>query len=161
MKLQTVKLNKMEQMLLNDFQRDLPLRSQPYKQIAEKLGVTEKEVLETLKRLKAGGMVSRVGPVFTANRVGVSTLAAVAADPAEIIDIAGMINRYPEVNHNYEREHTFNLWFVVTASTSGKLRSVIKDIEMKTGLKVLVLPMLKDYYIDLGFPIEWSDQVEH
>ena len=161
MKLQTAKLNKTEQMLLNDFQRDLPLHPQPYKQIAEKLGLAENEVIEMLKRLKAGGMISRVGPVFTANRIGVSTLAAVAADPAEIVEIAGMINRYPEVNHNYEREHEFNLWFVVTAPTPSKLRRVITDIEMKTRLKVLVLPMLKDFYIDLGFPIEWSDQIEH
>lgn len=156
-----VTLSETEQRLLNEFQHEFPLHSRPYGHIAEKLGVTEGAVIEMLKRLKAGGMVTRVGPVFTANRVGVSTLAAVAADPKEIIEIAGMINRYPEVNHNYEREHKYNLWFVVTASTSRQLRHVIKDIEYKTGLRVLELPMLKDYYIDLGFPIEWSDQVGH
>lgn len=156
-----VTLSETEQRLLNEFQHEFPLHSRPYGRIAEKLGVTENTVIEMLKRLKAGGMVTRVGPVFTANRVGVSTLAAVAAEPSEIIEIAGMINRYPEVNHNYEREHIYNLWFVVTAPTSRQLRRVLKDIECKTGLRVLELPMLKDYYIDLGFPIEWSDQSGH
>ncbi len=156
-----IKLSKTERRLLNDFQRDLPLDPRPFNHIAEQLGVTESEVIEMLRRLKAGGLVTRVGPVFTANRVGVSTLAAAAVEPSEIVEIAGMINRYPEVNHNYEREHKFNLWFVVTASTSVQLRHVIEDIELKTGLEVLVLPMLRDYYIDLGFPIEWIDQVEH
>lgn len=161
MSYQDVTLSETEQRLLNEFQHEFPLHSRPYVHIAEKLGVTESEVIEMLKRLKAGGMVTRVGPVFTANRVGVSTLAAVAADPEEIIEIAGMINCYPEVNHNYEREHEYNLWFVVTAPTSHQLRRVIKDIEYKTGLRVLELPMLKDYYIDLGFPIEWRDQIGH
>ncbi|MGI9316125.1 MAG: Lrp/AsnC family transcriptional regulator [bacterium] len=157
---QSLNLSKTEQKLLNDFQRDFPLHQRPFDHIAKKLGITEQEVIEMLKRLKAGRMVTRVGPVFTANRIGVSTLAAVAADPVEITKIAGMINRYPEVNHNYEREHKFNLWFVVTAATSSQLQHVVEDIELKTGLKVLVLPMLKDYYIDLGFPIEWSDLIE-
>ena len=30
------------------------------------------------------------------------------------------MNRFPEVNHNYEREHRHNLWFVVTAGSAGR-----------------------------------------
>ena len=70
---------------------------------------------------------------------------------------AGLVSRYPEVNHNYEREHRFNLWFVITAATASRLEEVIAEIESRSGFEVLRLPMLKDYFIDLGFPIEWRD----
>ncbi|HNE01785.1 MAG TPA: Lrp/AsnC family transcriptional regulator, partial [Plasticicumulans sp.] len=56
-----------------------------------------------------------------------------------------------EVNHNYEREHRFNLWFVVTAGSEGRLQAALGAIERATGLPVLRLPLLQEYHIDLGF----------
>ncbi len=47
----------------------------------------------------------------------------------------------------------YNIWFVVTAQTEQQVLQVIEDIESKTGLSVLNLPMEEDYHIDLGFPL--------
>lgn len=156
MEQQVPNFSAMEQSLINDFQRDLPIESRPYAYIADSLGVEEKDVLEILRRFKASGIVARVGPVFAPNSVGVSTLAAIAVNPDSVTQVAGLVNQFPEVNHNYEREHEFNLWFVITASSSEHLQQVINQIETKTGHSVLVLPMLKDYFIDLAFPIDWE-----
>lgn len=156
MEQQVPNFSAMEQSLINDFQRDLPIESRPYAYIADSLGVEEKDVLEILRRFKASGIVARVGPVFAPNSVGVSTLAAIAVNPDSVTQVAGLVNQFSEVNHNYEREHEFNLWFVITASSSEHLQQVINQIETKTGHSVLVLPMLKDYFIDLAFPIDWE-----
>lgn len=156
MEQQVPNFSAMEQSLINDFQRDLPIESRPYAYIADSLGVEEKDVLEILRRFKASGIVARVGPVFAPNSVGVSTLAAIAVNPDSVTQVAGLVNQFSEVNHNYEREHEFNLWFVITASSSEHLQQVINQIEIKTGHSVLVLPMLKDYFIDLAFPIDWE-----
>jgi len=67
-----------------------------------------------------------------------------------------MVSEYPEVNHNYEREHRFNLWFVVTAESPERLREVLGEIEERTGLPVLDLPLVQEYHIDLGFELSWS-----
>ena len=67
--------------------------------------------------------------------------------------VADMVSRYDEVNHNYEREHHYNLWFVVTAADAAGVRGVLEDIEMRTGLAVLDLPLEQSFYIDLGFPL--------
>ncbi|KAA3626492.1 MAG: Lrp/AsnC family transcriptional regulator [Proteobacteria bacterium] len=152
-----IELTPVERRLLNDYQRDLPLDPRPFARIADELGVTEDAVLESLARLKASGAVTRVGPVFAPNRVGVSMLAAIAVPPAELTRVAALVSRFPEVNHNYERDHRFNLWFVVTASSPPRLEEVASEIESRTGFDVLRLPMLEDYYIDLGFPIEWRE----
>lgn len=152
----TLALNALERQLLNDFQRDFPLSATPYADMAKQLGVSEEEVIAGLQKLQAQGAISRVGAVFRPNRVGVSTLAAVAAPPDRLEDIAQLINRYEEVNHNYEREHAFNLWFVVTARDQAALEAVLDAIEADSGCKVLALPMLEDYHIDLGFELKWS-----
>lgn len=152
-----IELTRTERRLLNDYQRDLPLEPRPFARIANELGVSENEVLDMLRRLKAGGAVTRVGPVFAPNRIGASTLAAIAVPPCELTRVAALVSRFPEVNHNYEREHRYNLWFVVTAADRDALTAVVSEIELRTGCPVLQLPMLKDYYIDLGFHIDWSE----
>ena len=139
--------------LLNRFQRDFPLTAYPFRVIAECLGWSENEVLAALRRLKEEGKVSRVGAVFAARRLGVSTLAALAVPPERLEAAAGLVNQYPEVNHNYPREHQFNLWFVLTAATASRLQAVLAEIREQTGLPLLDLPLLEEFHIDLGFDL--------
>lgn len=151
-----LELGPVERRLLNDFQRELPLSPTPFADIAAKLGVSETEVLEKLEGLRAAGAISRVGPVFRTHAVGASTLAAIAVPPDRLEEVAALVTAYTEVNHNYEREHRFNLWFVVTAADAEHLTRVLEEIEQRTGLAVMSLPMLEDYHIDLGFELQWK-----
>ena len=151
-------LTQLEKQLLNDYQQGLPVVSEPYAEIARELSskglvVTEGEVIDCLAALKDKGMITRVGPVFKAKSLGGSTLAAIAVPPARMEEVARIVNNFSQVNHNYEREHRYNLWFVVTASSQNEVLQVLDDIEQQTGLSVLNLPMEQDYHIDLGFPL--------
>ena len=146
----------LERRLLNDFQHGLPLVPRPFAAMAEHLGSSEEEVIELLRRLQEDGAVSRVGPVLRPNRVGVSTLAAMAVPPGRLEQTAKLVSAYGEVNHNYEREHRFNLWFVVTAPDRERLTAVLQDIGRRTGYPVLDLPMIEDYFINLGFDLRWT-----
>ena len=147
------RLSALERRLLNDYQRGFPLSPTPYADIAADLGVGEAEVLACLDSLSRRGMISRIGPVFQPRRTGASTLAAMAVPVDRLEPVADLVSAYPEVNHNYEREHQFNLWFVVTASTRERVTEVLAEIRDRTGLRVLDLPMERQYHIDLGFPL--------
>ena len=144
--------------LLNDFQRNFPLNPLPFEQIAVALNTSTEVVIEKLKELQAKGAVSRVGPVFSPNTVGVSTLAATAVPADKLEAVAEIVNRYAQVNHNYEREHHFNLWFVVTADNQKTLQQTLDNIEGEIGYKVLSLPLVKEYHIDLGFRMQLKDR---
>ena len=146
----------LEQRLLNEFQQGMPLTSTPYADIARQLGVYETTVLETLQRLQTEGVISRVGAVFRPNRIGASTLAAIAVPAAELEEVATIVSEFTEVNHNYEREHRFNLWFVVVADDEDRLDTVLAEIEERCGYPVLDLPLLNEYFIDLGFDLKWT-----
>jgi len=139
--------------LINEFQRDFPLEPQPFAEIAYRLCVDEETVLAALQRLRAAGVVSRVGAVFAPRRVGASTLAALAAPPERLEEIAARVSGRPEVNHNYEREHRYNLWFVVTACDETHMARALEAIEGDTGCKVISLPLEHEFYIDLGFDL--------
>lgn len=149
-------LDALDRRLLNDFQAGFPLVPRPFAAVAERLGVSEAEVVARLERLTEAGAVSRVGPVFETRRLGASTLAAMAVPAQRLESVAALVSAYPEVNHNYEREHRFNLWFVLTAANEERLAVVIDEIARRTGIAVLDLPMIEQYHIDLGFPLQWA-----
>jgi DNA-binding Lrp family transcriptional regulator len=139
--------------LLNDWQRDFPIVARPFARIGEAVGLDEAEVIAAYRRFIDAGLVSRVGAVFAPRRLGASALAALAAPPDRLEDVAARISREPAINHNYQREHAFNLWFVVTAASAGHLRQVVAGIERDTGCAVIVLPLEEEFHIDLGFDL--------
>lgn len=140
--------------LLNDFQREFPLLPRPFLALADALGSQENTVLETLNRLRQTRVLSRIGPVFRPHVFGASTLAAMAVPEARLTEVAAIVSARPEVNHNYQREHQYNLWFVVTAQDAARVQSVLAELAAATGLAVLDLPLLTSYHIDLGFRLD-------
>ncbi|MBI5041344.1 MAG: Lrp/AsnC family transcriptional regulator [Gammaproteobacteria bacterium] len=149
-------LTDLERRLLDSYQQGLPLSPTPYADMAAALDVSEADVLAALQRLQEFGVISRVGPVFRTHAVGASTLAAMAVPEERLDEIAAIVNSFAAVNHNYEREHRFNLWFVATAASDAELAEVLEKIEQLTNIKVMPLPMLEDYHIDLGFNLQWT-----
>lgn len=143
--------------LLNDWQRDFPLVSNPFAEIAASVGADDTlsdKVLSTLNRLVARGAISRIGAVFAPRRVGIGALAAVAAPAEKIEAIAAQINAHATVNHNYQREHLYNLWFVVTAPDKAALDATLTQIEMETGCAVISMPLADEFHIDLAFDMQ-------
>lgn len=139
--------------LLNHFQRDFPLVARPFAAMAERLGCAEADVIDTLRALKARGAVSRVGGVVTPRRIGASTLAAVSVPPERLAEAADRVSAFSEVNHNYEREHVFNLWFVLAAADGDRLAATLERIRGETGCPVISLPLQEEFHIDLGFDL--------
>lgn len=147
--------------LLNRFQHGFPLLACPFTAIGQQLGVDEATVIEKLQAMQARGWISRIGAVFRPNAVGASALAALSVPADRIDEVADRVNAYAEVNHNYEREHRFNLWFVATAHSPERLRAVLREIEAASWCgPMLVLPMLEGYHIDLGFDLA-ADSMRH
>ena len=143
----------LEYSLLNDWQREFPIAAQPFGELGARVGADETAVLATLRRLQARGAISRVGAVFAPRRVGASTLAALAAPVERLEQIAAQVSARPEVNHNYQREHRYNLWFVATAADPASLAAALGGIEGETGCAVIALPLENEYHIDLGFDL--------
>ena len=156
LEIESMDLSELDRRLLNDYPRGFPLSPAPFADIARELGTTEEEVIERIRVLAGANMISRIGAVIRPRTIGASTLAAIKVPPERLLEIAALVSSYPEVNHNYEREHDLNLWFVINATNKEHLQNVLQDIEARTALQVLSLPMLADFHIDLGFDLQWT-----
>jgi DNA-binding Lrp family transcriptional regulator len=139
--------------LLNEFQRDFPLHPTPYAQIADRLGLDPATVMAAYAEGLASGVVSRIGAVFAPNRIGASTLAAMRVPEERMDAVAAQVSAHAAVNHNYAREHEWNLWFVVTAADTAAREAALAAIARDTGLPVIALPLQDEFHIDLGFDL--------
>lgn len=146
-------LSPLERSIVNRFQHGFPRVPRPYAAIAETVGCSEAEALATVRGLAERGVLQRVGAVVRSGSVGCSTLAAMRVPAERLAEIAEVVSAFPEVNHNYEREHDFNLWFVVTAPDEARLLQVLREIEAATDIAAMDLRLLEAYHIDLGFRV--------
>jgi len=152
------RIDEVDAALIDEFQSDFPIQERPFEAVGDALGVSAEAALDRVKTLRDDGIFRRFGPVLNPPVIGSSTLAAVSAPEDRFDEVAEVINGYRQVNHNYARDHEWNMWFVVTAGSRQRRDEILADIEERTGCSVLVLPMLTDYYIDLEFPVVNGDR---
>ena len=151
-------LDEVDATLIDEYQSGFPIEERPFQAVGNALGVTEDDALERVRTLRERGVFRRFGAVLNPPVIGSSTLAAVQAPDDRFDEVADVVNEYRQVNHNYRRDHPWNMWFVVTAGSREKRDDILAEIEARTGCAVLVLPMLTDYYIDLEFPVVNEDR---
>jgi DNA-binding Lrp family transcriptional regulator len=140
--------------IVNHLQRGLPVCATPYAQAARELGMSEAELLERLGRLLADGTLMRFGPLYNSERLGGAvTLAALSVPAQDFARVAALVNAFPEVTHNYEREHALNMWFVVASDDPARIDEVIAAIEHQSGYRVFNLPKREEFFVGLRFTV--------
>jgi DNA-binding Lrp family transcriptional regulator len=153
-KCQTVELSTLEKQLINLLQHGLPVCERPFAQIADEVSSTEQEVIECLNKLRSEKVLTRFGPMFDAASLGGAfTLAALAVPEEDFDFVTEQVNSFDQIAHNYRRDHDFNMWFVIATESAEEIEQVAQAIESKTGLKVLNVPKLKEFYVNLYLPV--------
>src|SRR5215212_523612 len=98
---QTDDLDDVDRELLNALQWDFPVVAQPYAALGERLGISEAEVVERTRRVKASGVLRQLSAIFDTRALGYSSaLVAARIDPDHIDEAAAIISRHPGVSHN-------------------------------------------------------------
>lgn len=143
-------LDELDRRLINALQGDFPLVAEPYRQIAETLGLSEAELLGRLDSLLERRVLTRFGPMFQIERAGGAfVLAAMCVPDADFERVAAQVNAFPEVAHNYRREHALNMWFVLATATPRGIPEAIAAIEAATGLAVFAFPKEREYFVEM------------
>lgn len=143
-------MDELDRAILNRLQGGFPLCERPFAAAAAQLGASEQALIERIGALLADGTLTRFGPLYDAERLGGAfTLCALSVPRERFDEVAALVNAHPEVAHDYEREHALNMWFVLATAAREEIPAVIRRIESETGLRVLELPRLEEYFIDL------------
>lgn len=126
--------NSIEKTIINKLSGDVPLVKEPYKKIAEEVGITEEEVLDKVKELQNRGALRRVGGILYHRQAGFKYNAMVVWVIPEnrIEEVAKTICLFKEVTHCYQRPTfygwPYNLFTMVHGETIDYCENVIERI---------------------------------
>ena len=147
-------MNELSRRLIDDWQGGFPLCERPFAVVAKRLNASEDAVLQTVRELLADGTLTRFGPLYQIERLGGAfSLAALQVPEAEFERIAGIVNGFLEVAHNYRRDHAFNMWFVLATETPAGMNDMVERIATATGLPVFNFPKEREYFIEARFAV--------
>lgn len=148
-------MDDIDKTILNRIQSDFPRSSRPFKNIAEELGLTESGVLERVARLRKSGVIRRIGGNFAPDKLGyVSTLCAARVPKGKVNEFALVVNKYPGVTHNYERDNDYNVWFTFIAPSMEQIKENLEKIAELTGVDDIInLPATRVYKINAHFDL--------
>ena len=145
-------MDSLDRAIINEFQGGFPISPRPYAEAAARLGISARDFIDRVRSLLEAGVLSRFGPMFHAEKLGGGlTLAALAVPETDFEAITEIVNGFPEVAHNYAREHELNMWFVLATETPERIAEVIAEIETATGLHVYDMPKLEEFFVGLRF----------
>lgn len=143
-------LDDIDRAIINTLQEGFPLVERPFLTAADAIGIGEDELIARIARLRDKHVLTRFGPLFQVERLGGAfVLAAIKVPPADLERVAAIVNGFPEVAHNYEREHALNLWFVLATETPAGIDRTIAAIAAATGYPVHPFPKLREYFVDM------------
>lgn len=146
----TAEPDAVDRAIINALQGDFPLSAAPYAEAAAALGLSEAELLQRLEAMLEARILTRFGPMFQIERMGGAfCLAAMDIPPEDFERVAAIVNGFPQVAHNYEREHRFNMWFVLATETPAGIGEAVAAIEAASGHPVYPFPKEKEYFVEM------------
>ena len=170
-------MNDLNQKLLAIIQDGFPLVERPYLRLAEMLNcdskkdagekcanlvVTEQKVFDEVEKMRASGVIRRIGGVYDSKKLGFISRLCAGKVPASENDFsaehhaqtpmekfAAVVNDEPAITHNYIRSHEYNVWFTVIAENESAIQAVVDRVCSQTDLHdVHVLTATKKYKIN-------------
>lgn len=143
-------MDELDRAIVNRLHGGFLVCARPFEQVAAELGCDEPTLIGRLAALLGNGTLTRFGPLYDVEKMGGAfTLCAMQVPADQFERVAAQVNAHPEVAHNYEREHTFNMWFVLATASRKEIARTVAAIEAETGWPVLELPRLDEYFIEL------------
>ena len=151
-----MQLTQFDKQLLNIIQTGLPLTPAPFADIAVQLGCDEKTVIDRLAALRAQGVIRRFGAFFDAESLGYKGwLVAVRVAAESLRKVAQVVNSWPQVTHNDERDNEYNLWFTLQARDESTITALLLEVEGMPGVEeVIAMPTTDRYKVNVEFKIE-------
>ncbi len=145
-------MDDIDRKIINSLQGDFPIADHPYQIVAQRLDITEDELLKRLGILLENRTLTRFGPMYDIQKLGGSfSLCAIRVPPDRFKEVTEIVNSFSEVAHNYERDHEFNMWYVLATESLAQIDITNQAIEEKTGLKVYNMPKIQEFFVGLHF----------
>lgn len=135
-------LTDLEKRIISEIQGDIPITTRPYQEIAERLGIDEQVLLETLSDLCARGVIRRFGATLRHQRsgYGANAMTAWQVDHDRIDEVGEKMASHRQISHCYRRNPTpewpYNLYTMIHAADEKSCLAVARELSTETSVSV-------------------------
>jgi DNA-binding Lrp family transcriptional regulator len=150
-----MEMTALDRRMMSVMQSDFPLDVAPFAVLAGRLGVDEREVIERVVALKAGGLLRQVTPIFDAEALGYASCLVAARVPEDRLAAAAeIVNAHPGVSHNYRRTHAFNMWFTIAVPPASDIDAHIDALRVLARAESMrPLPAIRRFKIGVSLDV--------
>lgn len=133
-------LSQLDKEIVKVLQEDFPLCEEPYKVLAERVGISEEEFLQRVKELVDEKKIRKMGAVLRHREVGfkANALCAWNVPPDKLDDIAQVMSSHAAVSHCYDRtpapNWNYNLYTMIHAKTRDECEHIINELATMAGV---------------------------
>ncbi len=134
-------LTELEKKVIRLTQKDIPLVSRPFSELAQKLGIEERRLIDTLRSFKERNIMRRFSAILHHRRIGfIANGMAVWRVPKERVEEVGRyLASFKSVSHCYERTTNnvwkYNLFSLVHGKSEEEVLSFIDKLGDEIGIK--------------------------
>lgn len=148
-------MDEIDRKILNLIQSEFPLHPRPFEQLGRLLGLSEDQVLQRVRQMKLAGVIRRIGGSFDSRKLGFySTLCAARVPQRDLERFNKVINSYPGVTHNYQRDHHYNIWFTLIGESQEAVERTLEEMAQKAGVgEIVSLPARRTFKIRVKFEL--------
>jgi len=134
-------LDAIDKKILIALQGDLDDSPEPYRRMADDLGVAEEEVIRRISRMLEQGVIRRMGAMIRHIEAGIGFNGMIVwkVPPERVDEVGNLLASFPEVTHCYERppfgSKGGNLFTMVHAPSEAGCLEIVRKMEEATGVR--------------------------
>jgi DNA-binding Lrp family transcriptional regulator len=151
-------LSKLDTSILMELQYRFPLTETPYCDVAERLGVGVRDLLEKLRLLRESGVLKRVGYYFNHRSAGKAAALVAYATRGDRRLIEALASHYRgdhDATHVYLRDHpVYDVWVVVKRSSRRELEEHVSKLAESLGVGYAILYSSRTYKLSVKYDLE-------
>ena len=132
-------LTPLESQLLNGYRNHFPFTERPFLRVADQLGVSEQEVLNSVSSLLDRGLIRRIGPAFSPNAVDVQATVAAQVPDEKLGKVLASVCFCPEISLVRIYRDQLNLWFRITCDTLSTMCEMLDSLSELAACQPLIL----------------------
>lgn len=139
-------MTELDKKIVRALQGDFPLVAEPYKAMADSIGISEELFLSRVKKLTEQKKIRKMGAVLRHREVGfaANVLVAWQVEPPERLDeVAELMAKSPSVSHCYDRNTApgwpYNLYTMIHGHSRQECEDIVSRLSAETGVDKRVM----------------------
>lgn len=155
-------LTELQKQLCTLLQQGIPVRSEPFAEIANDLDVSTEQVLDNIRQLKESGIIKRFRAIINHRTLGkASTLVTAHVPEEKLQSVTESVNAFSGVSHNYLRDNFYNLWFTLQAHTSDEIENILSGLRNRFKIEFHSLPVFRTFKLSVHFNVSGKEHISN